>query len=184
MFVLTKVPTSSVVVTGLGVFSSRFSPITFLLSRPSVKGAIVTVEGVTWAVPSCSADVGRHWRGISSRSCVFDDAVNALLSKQAARILRFIVWISRKPEGHSTRGQAAAGTGNSRRVKFYLTDSQGLSLLCMSGRSKLSTVRKIQSLEHMHMNNIQVITRVAEGLLAVAATGVSVLVFQFAMLAG
>jgi hypothetical protein len=34
------------------------------------------------------------------------------------------------------------------------------------------------------MNNIQVITRVAEGFLAVAATGVSVLVFQFAMLAG
>jgi hypothetical protein len=54
----------------------------------------------------------------------------------------------------------------------------------MSGRSKLLTVRKIQSMEHVHMNNIQVITRVAEGLLAVAATGVSVLVFQFAMLAG
>jgi hypothetical protein len=34
------------------------------------------------------------------------------------------------------------------------------------------------------MNNIQVIERVAEGLLAVTATVVSVLVFQFAMLAG
>jgi hypothetical protein len=34
------------------------------------------------------------------------------------------------------------------------------------------------------MNDIQVITRVAEGLLAVAATGVFVLVFQFAMLVG
>jgi hypothetical protein len=34
------------------------------------------------------------------------------------------------------------------------------------------------------MNNIQVIERVAEGLLAVAAMGVSILVFQFAMLAG
>ena len=34
------------------------------------------------------------------------------------------------------------------------------------------------------MNNIQVIERVAKGLLAVTATVVSVLVFQFAMLAG
>jgi hypothetical protein len=34
------------------------------------------------------------------------------------------------------------------------------------------------------MNNVQVITRVAEGFLAVAVTSVSVLVFQFAMLAG
>jgi hypothetical protein len=34
------------------------------------------------------------------------------------------------------------------------------------------------------MNNIQVITRVAQALLAVSATVASVLVFQFAMLAG
>jgi len=34
------------------------------------------------------------------------------------------------------------------------------------------------------MNNTQVIIRIAEGFLAVAATGVSVLVFQIAMLAG
>jgi hypothetical protein len=34
------------------------------------------------------------------------------------------------------------------------------------------------------MSNIQIITRVAEGFLAVAATGISVLVLQFAMLAG
>jgi hypothetical protein len=45
-------------------------------------------------------------------------------------------------------------------------------------------VRKIQATEYAHMSNIQVITRVAEGFLAVAATGVSVLVIQFAMLAG
>jgi hypothetical protein len=84
----------------------------------------------------------------------------------------------------SVRPEAAAATGNSRRVKFYLKVGQGLSLLCISGRSRLLTVRKIQSVEHVHMDNIQVITRVAEALLAVAATGVSVLVFQFAMLAG
>jgi hypothetical protein len=74
--------------------------------------------------------------------------------------------------------------GDSRHVKFYLTGSKGLSLLCMCGRCNLSTLRSIQSTEYAHMNNIQVIKRVAEGLLAVAATGVSVLVFQFAMLAG
>jgi hypothetical protein len=34
------------------------------------------------------------------------------------------------------------------------------------------------------MNNIQVVERITEGLLAVAATGVSLFVFQFAMLAG
>jgi hypothetical protein len=34
------------------------------------------------------------------------------------------------------------------------------------------------------MNNIHFVERVAEGLLAVAATGVSVLVLQLAMLAG
>jgi hypothetical protein len=80
--------------------------------------------------------------------------------------------------------EAAGETGISQRVKLYLTDGQRLSLLCVGGGCNLAAVRKIQSTEHVHMNNVQVVTRVAEGLLAVAATGVSVLVFQFAMLAG
>jgi hypothetical protein len=69
-------------------------------------------------------------------------------------------------------------------VKVYLTDDQVSRLLCVGGRCNLLTVRSNQSTEHAHMNNIQVIERVAEGLLAVTATVVSVLVFQFAMLVG
>jgi len=69
-------------------------------------------------------------------------------------------------------------------VKFYLTSDQVLSLLCIGERRNLLAVRSIQSAEYIHMNNIQVIVRVAEGVLAVAATGVSVLAFQFAMLVG
>jgi hypothetical protein len=75
-------------------------------------------------------------------------------------------------------------SGVSRHVKFYFTDSKGLSLLCMGDRRKLSTVRSIQSAEHAHMNNIQVVTRFAQGLLAASVTTAAVLVFQFAMLVG
>jgi hypothetical protein len=73
MFLLAKVPTSSVAVTGLGVPSSRFSSISSLLSRPPVKGAIVTLQAVIWVVPSCRADVGRYWRGKCSSGFAFDD---------------------------------------------------------------------------------------------------------------
>jgi hypothetical protein len=38
-------------------------------------------------------------------------------------------------------------------------------------------------MEDAHMNNIDFITRIGQGLLAVAATGATVVVLQFAMLA-
>jgi hypothetical protein len=69
-------------------------------------------------------------------------------------------------------------------VKFYLTNGQVWRLLCIGGRCNLNTVRSNQSTEYAHMNNIQVIERFVQALLAVIATAASVLVFQFAMLAG
>jgi hypothetical protein len=69
-------------------------------------------------------------------------------------------------------------------LKGYLTDDQVSHLLRIDRRCNLLAVRSIQSTEYAHMNNIQVIERVAKGVLAVTATVVSVLVFQFAMLAG
>ena len=79
---------------------------------------------------------------------------------------------------------AAGESGGSRHVKFYLTDSKGLSLLCIGGRCNLLAVRSIQSTEYAHMNNIQVVTRFAQGLLAAGVTTAAVLVFHFAMLVG
>src|ERR1700689_4884300 len=61
-------------------------------------------------------------------------------------------------------------SGSSRHVKFYLTNSKGLSLLCIGGRCNLLAVRLIQSTEYAHMNNIQVVTRFAQGLLAAGVT--------------
>ena len=78
----------------------------------------------------------------------------------------------------------AGEVGVSGRVKYYLTDSKGLSLLCIGGRCNLLAVRSIQSTEYAHMNNIQVVTRFAQGLLAAGVTTAAVLVFQFAMLVG
>ena len=75
-------------------------------------------------------------------------------------------------------------SGVARLVKFYLTGPQGLSWLCIGGRRNLPTARSIQSTEQAHMNNIQVITRFAQGLLAAGVTTAAVLVFQFAMVAG
>ena len=69
-------------------------------------------------------------------------------------------------------------------VKVYLTNDQVLSLLRIGARRNLWTVRSIQSTEQAHMNNIQVITRFAQGLLAAGVTTAAVLVFQFAMVAG
>jgi hypothetical protein len=68
-------------------------------------------------------------------------------------------------------------------VKVYLTVDQVSRLLRIDGRCNLLTVRSIQSTEFAHMN-IQVIQRVAEGLLAVGVTAASVLALQFAMLVG
>jgi hypothetical protein len=49
-------------------------------------------------------------------------------------------------------------------------------------RRNLTPVRSIQITEYAHMGNINLV-RIAQGLLALAATGVSVLALQLAMLA-
>jgi hypothetical protein len=61
--------------------------------------------------------------------------------------------------------------------------SQNLHLLCDGVRRTLSPVQSVQPMEYAHMSNINFITRIGQGLLAVAATGVSVLALQIAMLA-
>ena len=67
--------------------------------------------------------------------------------------------------------------------QVYSTVGQVLRLLCIGGRCNLNTVRSIQSTENAMTNEI-ITVRVAQALLAVTATAASVLVFQFAMLAG
>jgi len=73
-------------------------------------------------------------------------------------------------------GEAAGLT-----VKISLTGGQIVRLLCIGGRRILLSVRSNQG--NALMNNINLTTRFAQGLLAVTATGVSVLLLQFAMLA-
>jgi hypothetical protein len=74
-------------------------------------------------------------------------------------------------------GRAANG------VKFSLTLDQGLRLLRIGGRRTLCTV---ESIHHWrgHMTNEILVIRVAQALLAVAGTTASVLILQYAMLAG
>jgi hypothetical protein len=72
---------------------------------------------------------------------------------------------------------------NKRVVKSNLRVSQNLHLLCKGARRTLLSVRSVQQTEYAHMSNIDFITRIGQGLLAVAATGATVVVLQFAMLA-
>jgi hypothetical protein len=75
----------------------------------------------------------------------------------------------------------AAGTSTGLRVKVLLTVGQIVRLLCIGGRRILLSVQSVN--EYAHMNSTNLITRVAQGFLAVTATGVSVLLLQFAMVA-
>jgi hypothetical protein len=54
-------------------------------------------------------------------------------------------------------------------------------LLRIGGRRILLSVRSVNG--YAHMNSTNLISRVAQGFLAVAATGASLLILQFAMLA-
>jgi hypothetical protein len=74
----------------------------------------------------------------------------------------------------------AAGSPADPRVKVLLTVGQIVRLLRIGGRRILLAVR---SLRYAHMNSTNLIARVAQGFLAVTATGVSVLLLQFAMVA-
>jgi len=53
--------------------------------------------------------------------------------------------------------------------------------LCIGGRGILLSVRSVNG--YAHMNSTNLMTRLAQGFLAVTATGVSVLLLQFAMVA-
>ena len=64
-------------------------------------------------------------------------------------------------------------------VKFYLTECQVLHLLCIGGRCNLSPFDRFKQRRRHMTNGIYLITRVAQALLAVTATGASVLVFQW-----
>ncbi len=68
-------------------------------------------------------------------------------------------------------------------VKFFLTDPQGLDLLCIGGRRNLTTVRSVLSKENV-MTDETLAVRLAQALLAVTATAASIFVVQFALLAG
>lgn len=69
-------------------------------------------------------------------------------------------------------------------VKFYLTGGQVLRLLCERRRCNLITVPSAQSTEYAIMNTIDLIARFGQAAFAVMATTASVLIFQFALLAG
>src|SRR5580698_9710323 len=91
MWTATNAPTSAVVVTGLGLLPSTFSPMASLLSRPSVKFPIVTVEVDICVVPSRRLDVGFHSSGMCSSNFGCDDATSETLKKRIeAKIVRTI----------------------------------------------------------------------------------------------
>jgi hypothetical protein len=82
-------------------------------------------------------------------------------------------------------GRALARNGETENsVKVYLTDGQVLRLLCVGGWCNLGTVRSAQPMEYAIMNTIYLTTRFAQAAFAVMVTTASVLVFQFALLAG
>jgi hypothetical protein len=66
-------------------------------------------------------------------------------------------------------------------VKFCLTGGQVLCLLCIGRRRNLFSVDQFNQ-RRMHMISEVLFIRVAQALLAVAATGASLLVVQFALL--
>lgn len=72
--------------------------------------------------------------------------------------------------------------GNS--VKYYLTDCPEQRLLCVGGWCNLITVELVQLTEYAIMNTIALIARFGQAAFAVMVTTASVLVFQFALLAG
>jgi hypothetical protein len=67
-------------------------------------------------------------------------------------------------------------------VKRYLTVRKMFGLLCVGAERNLWLFD--QPTEPAHMNSIDFIKRIGQGLLAVAATGVTVLGLQIAMLVG
>ena len=101
-------------------------------------------------------------------------SINQLLvlpvSRRARRILTDIAKIYRR---------ACIRVGPT--LKFYLRGGQELSLLCIGGRRIVLFVRSVN--EYAHMNSTNLITRVGQGLLAIAATGATLLALQIAMLA-
>jgi hypothetical protein len=67
-------------------------------------------------------------------------------------------------------------------VKRYLTVRKMFGLWCVGAERNLCLYD--QPTEHAHMISIDFIKRIGQGLLAVAATGVTVLGLQIAMLVG
>lgn len=68
-------------------------------------------------------------------------------------------------------------------VKRFLTVGQKIGLLPIVRQRTLCAVRQF-SQQSTHMSNeVNLVARIGQGLLAVAATGVSVLVLKLAMLA-
>jgi hypothetical protein len=88
-----------------------------------------------------------------------------------------------KPQGGRRVAVGYIGAEIKEGVKFYLTISEEVRLLWIGGRCILLSVRSIQPMEYAHMGNIDLIARIGQGLLAVAATGATVAVLQLAMLA-
>ena len=87
--------------------------------------------------------------------------------------------------GAANRAELGANTFNLRvqwRVKHNLRAGQNLHLLGKAKRRSLLSVQSVQTRQYAHMSNINLITRVGQGLLAVATTGVTLVILQFAML--
>jgi hypothetical protein len=98
------------------------------------------------------------------------------------KALRSRFGLSSLPAGVAEACDETVCPGN--RVKVYLTDDQILRLLCIGGRCNLVTVRSAQPTEYAVMNVINLTARFAQVVLAVGVTAISVMAFQFALLAG
>jgi hypothetical protein len=79
-------------------------------------------------------------------------------------------------------GLASVNTLVDSPVKPNLRVDQKLHLLRNGGRRTLLSVRSVLPPEYAHMS-FDLVTRIGQGLLAIAATGATVVVLQVAMLA-
>lgn len=90
-------------------------------------------------------------------------------------------WASRTSVSAATASGAPGRLSKRRAFKFFLTAGEEIRLLRIGTRRTLMPARSING--YAHMLNTNLITRFAQGLLAVAATGASMLILQFAMVA-
>jgi hypothetical protein len=115
---------------------------------------------------------------VGSGNCVLFDANQLQADKQTNAASKRT--LNRTP---AVRYDEVTVSRSGLHVKFHLTVGEILRLLRVRGASKLCPGRSINQ-RRIHMTTAILTVRAAQALVAVIATAASVLIFQFAMLAG